>query len=186
MTGFVTSGSFNYSFIRTVAECDLVVVQGKYGNGVIFDILRVKDGKLVEHWDSASNQASSSAGPTEVVDVEATHRNRQAVEELYELLIAGDMSAANDYFSNAVTLRNDSSLSGSDAFTQYLAGDNISYSKVHRMIADGNFVFALVEGKTNGKGYGYYDLFRLEDGLIVEYWNSRIAVQNTASGLGIF
>ncbi|AUX43401.1 uncharacterized protein SOCE26_048490 [Sorangium cellulosum] len=53
MRGIVSSSSFSYQRLRTFAECDLVVVQGRYsGTGVIFDMFRVKDEKIMEHWDS--------------------------------------------------------------------------------------------------------------------------------------
>jgi len=48
-------------------------------------------------------------------------------------------------------------------------------------------VFTLSEGKLGSAGYGFYDLFRLEAGAIVEHWDSRRAIPaSTASGLGIF
>ena len=45
----------------------------------------------------------------------------------------------------------------------------------------------LSEGTREGTPYGFYDLFRLENGKIAEHWDSRRVVPNsTASGLGIF
>ncbi len=67
MSSVVSSPSFSYERLRTFADCDLAVVQGRYsGTGVIFDLFRLSDGKLVEHWDSDANQASDASGPTEV------------------------------------------------------------------------------------------------------------------------
>jgi predicted SnoaL-like aldol condensation-catalyzing enzyme len=58
---------------------------------------------------------------------------------------------------------------------------------VHHVIADGNLVFTLSEGKLGGSAYAFYDLFRVEAGAIVEHWDSRRKVPaSTASGLGIF
>jgi len=80
MSSIVSSPSFSYERLRTLAECDLAVVQGRYsGTGVIFDLFRLSDGKLVEHWDSDANQASGADGPTEVGSPEATAQNRAAV-----------------------------------------------------------------------------------------------------------
>lgn len=141
----------------------------------------------MEHWDSNSNQGSSGSGPTDVVDREATHRNRVTIENFYAALVAGDTSAADTFVSNAITMRPQSNGSGQSALTDYFSNQNMTFETVHHMIADGNFVFAMVEGDRNGSPFGFYDLYRLEDGLIVEYWNSRRAVPNsTASGLPIF
>lgn len=61
MGGIVSSSSFRYERLRTYAECDLVVVQGRYSaTGVVFDMFRVKDDKIMEHWDSDTNQASAA------------------------------------------------------------------------------------------------------------------------------
>src|SRR5688572_1240618 len=55
MSSFVPSPTFSYERVRTLADCDLVVVQGEYsGQGVIFDMFRVGDGRIIEHWDSDS------------------------------------------------------------------------------------------------------------------------------------
>ena len=51
----------------TVAENDLVIVQGRFSgfgqpvNWIAADILRVKDGILVEHWDVIQDEASQES-----------------------------------------------------------------------------------------------------------------------------
>ena len=189
MGPFVTQSSFNYRRLRTFAECDLVVVQGQYsGTGVIFDMFRVANGKLMEHWDSDANQASDAGGATEITDRGATYANREHVKSLYtQALITNNTTAAADYFANSLVVRRAPTRSGASAFADYLAASQIRYSRLHHIIADGNFVFVLAEGTLNGRAYGFYDLFRLENGLIVEHWDSRRVVpSSTASGLSIF
>lgn len=41
----------------------------------------------------------------------------------------------------------------------------------HQIIADGDFVLTLAEGTFGEDEVAYYDLFRIEDGLIVEHWD---------------
>lgn len=60
----------------------------------------------------------------------------------------------------------------------------MQYDKVHKVLGEGNFVLTMSEGKF-GKGdhVAFYDLFRLENGLIVEHWDVIAAfVEKTASG----
>jgi predicted SnoaL-like aldol condensation-catalyzing enzyme len=188
MGSLVTSASFSYQRLRTLADCDLVVVQGKYsGTGVIFDMFRMKDGKLMEHWDSDSNQASDSGGPTQVAEGAGAQNRAQVLAFIQKVLVDGEHAAATQMLSASFIEHRSSSASGPSALVDYLTKDAIRYTKVHHVIADGNYVFTLSEGKLGSAGYGFYDLFRLEAGTIVEHWDSRRSVPaSTASGLGIF
>ena len=60
------SKDLSYEFGMTVAEGDLVMVHGRYvGWGpkpmVAVDIFKVKDGKVVEHWDVLQEEVPASA-----------------------------------------------------------------------------------------------------------------------------
>ena len=188
MGSLVTSASFSYQRLRTLADCDLVVVQGKYsGTGVIFDMFRMKDGKLMEHWDSDSNQASDSGGPTQVSEGPSAQNRAQVLTFIQTVLIDGDNAAATQLLSQTFVEHRSSSTSGPKALLDYVMQGHIAYTKVHHVIADGNYVFTLSEGKLGAADYGFYDLFRLEARAIVEHWDSRRSVPaSTASGLGIF
>ena len=58
---------------------------------------------------------------------------------------------------------------------------------MHHLIVDGNYVFAVSEGKRGAAGFGFYDLFRLEGGKVAEHWDARRSIpSSTTSGLPIF
>jgi predicted SnoaL-like aldol condensation-catalyzing enzyme len=46
------------------------------------------------------------------------------------------------------------------------------YSKVHRVLAEGNFVLSISEGLVDTQPSSFYDLFRLEQGKIIEHWDT--------------
>ncbi|CAN0445791.1 unnamed protein product, partial [Scytosiphon promiscuus] len=48
-------------------------------------------------------------------------------------------------------------------------GISITYKNVHKVIAEGNFVFTMSEGEFSGKPTAYFDLFRVENGRIAEH-----------------
>jgi predicted SnoaL-like aldol condensation-catalyzing enzyme len=58
---------------QIVAECDYVIVHGRYSNNgrpvnwIVADIVRIKDGILVEHWDviqdEVTREQSKSGNP---------------------------------------------------------------------------------------------------------------------------
>lgn len=189
MSSFVTSPSFEYERVRTLGECDLVVVQGIYSvTGVIFDMFRLRDGKIVEHWDSGVGEASETSGPTAIEDVSLTAAHRAAVLDFIDrVLIDGDPAAAVEFLHADYVEHRAVSASGPQGFLEYVEQDAVRYVKVHHVIADGGFVFTLSEGELDGQPYGFYDLFRLEGGAIMEHWDSRrIVPETTVSGLGIF
>jgi len=188
MGSLVSSAGFSYQRLRTLADCDLAVVQGKYsGTGVIFDMFRLKDGKLMEHWDSDANQASDSGGSTQVAPGDTAQNRAQVSSFIEQVLIDGDHAAASRRLGESFVEHRAGSGSGANALLDYVTKGNVSYTKVHHVIADGNYVFTLSEGKLGSAGYGFYDLFRLDAGVIVEHWDSRRSVPaSTASGLDIF
>jgi predicted SnoaL-like aldol condensation-catalyzing enzyme len=188
MGPLVTSPSFSFERLRTLAECDLVVVQGRYsGTGVIFDMFRIESGKLVEHWDSDANQASDASGPTENPPTPDTSANRAKVLAFMQSVLIEKHADASQFLSSNFVVHRTPTASGPTALLDYQTAEAITYSKVHHVIADGSFVFTLAEGTRNGMPYGLYDLFRLESAQIVEHWDSRRPVPtSTASGLGIF
>ncbi|MBL8942455.1 MAG: hypothetical protein JNK45_04875, partial [Myxococcales bacterium] len=46
------------------------------------------------------------------------------------------------------------------------------YTRVHRVLAEGNFVLVMSEGEYGGVATAFYDLFRVEGGKIAEHWDT--------------
>ncbi len=191
----VEAGIPLYSLTRVIGQCDLVLTHGTYSNGVVFDMLRVENGKLVEHWDAGAvgpgpNASGHTAidGPTTPMNPELTAETEQLVLDFTRVvLIAGDTSQAATYLSETLIEHNAQGMDGRSAFIEYRQDNAITTSQLHHSIADGDFVFTMTEGAINGEPYGFYDLYRVSDGLIVEHWEGRRAVPaSTASGLPIF
>ncbi|GLP65045.1 polyketide cyclase [Streptomyces sp. TUS-ST3] len=181
---------FHYEGARVIADGDLVALHGTYhGFGpvplVAFDIFRVDaDGKLAEHWDALTPQVSETVsgrtqtdGPAEVTEPHRTAANRALVTEFAEkVLVGADYSVLTDYISTETYHQhNPEAADGLDGFGVAAAtwaeqGKNLVYKKVHRTIAEGEFVLLQSEGDF-GVPVAYYDLFRVVDGKIVEHWD---------------
>ncbi|KUN30062.1 hypothetical protein AQJ23_04870 [Streptomyces antibioticus] len=181
---------FRYEGARVIADGDLVALHGVYhGFGpvplVAFDVFRVDaDGKLAEHWDAltplvgdTASGRSQTDGPAEPADLDRTEANRALVLEFAEKVLKGaDYSVLTDYISTEVYHQhNPEAADGLDGFGAAAAkwaeqGKNLVYKTVHRVVAEGDFVLLQSEGEF-GVAVAYYDLFRVQDGKIVEHWD---------------
>nr|WP_324293022.1 nuclear transport factor 2 family protein [Maridesulfovibrio sp.] len=52
------------------------------------------------------------------------------------------------------------------------AGTPMIYTNNHMILGEGSFVLSVSEGEFLGKYVSFYDLFRVEDGKIVEHWDT--------------
>ncbi|MCG8928045.1 nuclear transport factor 2 family protein [Lentzea sp. CC55] len=179
---------FRYDLARVVADGDLVALHGVYhGFGpqplVAFDLFRVQDGKLVEHWDALTPVAEETASGRSQTDGPArptgadTERSRALVEEFAQRILQdADYSVLTDYISTETYLQhNPEAADGLDGFGAAAArwaeqGRNLVYKTVHRVVAEGDLVLLQSEGEF-GEPVAYWDLFRVQDGKIVEHWD---------------
>ncbi|MEM6930437.1 MAG: nuclear transport factor 2 family protein [Myxococcota bacterium] len=181
---------------RVIAEGDLVVLHTTYGNAdffgaptlVAFDMFRVEDGKLAEHWDNLQappettvSGRSMTDGPTEVVDLELTADNKAHVEAFANaVLLGGDFDRLPEFIISepgAYLQHNPDLGDGLDGLAAGFAalaedGRAITYTEVHFVVAEGNFVYTMSGGTMGEDPTAFFDLFRLEDGLIVEHWDT--------------
>lgn len=181
---------------RVIVEGDLVVMHNTYERAqafgaetlVAFDVFRVKDGKLVEHWDNfqpppakTASGRSMTDGATAIEDRELTAQNKALVESFArDVLIGGQFDKISNFIiatPGAYLQHNPNIRDGLDglgeAFAQFAkAGQAITYKKVHKIVAEGNFVFLMSEGAIGETPTAFFDLLRVKDGKIVEHWDT--------------
>ncbi len=185
---------FRYEPARTIAEGNLVVTQGTYfGFGpdplTGFDVWCVDNGKIVEHWDSLTpvvtdtvSGRSQTDGPTEITDLDKTAENKRLVTDFADkVLVGADYSLLTDYISTETYDQHNveaaDGLAGFGAAVEAWAaeGKTLAYKTIHQVIAEGDFVFTRAEGDF-GVPSIYNDLWRVQDGKIVEHWDVVIPV----------
>ncbi|WP_282153358.1 nuclear transport factor 2 family protein [Ruegeria atlantica] len=178
---------------RVLAEGDLVVLHNTYTNAqafgaealVGFDVFRVEDRKVVEHWDNleAVTEPNPSGhtqtdGAVEIVDLNKTEANKELVVDFVNTILRdGKGDQITDFISTETYTQHNSQIAdGLDGLGAALTawaeqGITMKYDETHLVVAEGNFVFTASEGTLAGTPTAFFDLFRVEDGKIVEHWD---------------
>ena len=178
---------------RVIAEGDMVVLHTTYENAqafggdtlIGFDAFRVEDGKVAEHWDNLTPLAAPNPsghtqtdGPTDITDLDKTATSKALVSGFVEAVLkGGEVDRITDFLSTETYIQHNSNIAdGLDGLGEALAamaeqGIQMIYTDVHLVVAEGNFVFTASEGTLGGTPTAFYDLFRVEDGKIVEHWD---------------
>lgn len=179
---------FKANVIRAFEDGDYVFTHTEYdffGPKAGFDVFKFENGLIVEHWDNLTEVTPPNPsgrtqfdGATELADTDQTNANKKVVEGFINDILLNGQQNFTDYINPTKYLQHNSAvadgLDGLGAALQFFAenGMVMEYDKLHKILGAGNFVLSMSEGKF-GKGdhVAYYDLFRLEDGKIVEHWD---------------
>lgn len=170
---------------------------------VSFDIIRVdENGKVAEHWDALQPLVTETAsgrtqtdGPTEVTDLDKTEANKAlAVALVEDVLMGKNPSKITDYISAENYAQHNpfikDGLAGIVEAVEALTAQNnmFQYTEIHAVLGEGNFVLTISEGQWNGTTNAFYDLFRMEDGMIVEHWDviQPVPTEGLANTNGMF
>lgn len=170
---------------------------------VTFDIIRVdENGKVAEHWDAVQPLVAESAsgrtqtdGPTEVTDLDRTEENKAlAVALIEDVLMGKNPAKITEYISSESYAQHNpyikDGLSGIVEAVEALTAQNnmFQYTEIHAVLGEGNFVLTVSEGQWNGTPNAFYDLFRMEDGMIVEHWDviQPVPIEGLANTNGMF
>ena len=153
---------------------------------VSFDITRVdKNGKVAEHWDAKTPLVKETAsgrtqtdGPTQAEGNDNIDENKKLAVSLIEDVLMGKVpSIITEYISSTTYHQHNpgikDGLTGISEAVEYLTSVNnmFKYTKIHKVLGDGNFVLTISEGEWSGKKQVFYDLFRIENKQIVEHWD---------------
>jgi len=127
-----------------------------------------------------------AAAPSRAADMQET--NKQTVVAFYEAAInQKDFAAAAQYLGPRYIQHNPTAPDGPEGlqkFLQFLREKfPQSHSDIKRVFADGDFVILHVHAvrEPGTRGTAIVDIFKLENGKIVEHWDVRQDVPETAA-----
>jgi predicted SnoaL-like aldol condensation-catalyzing enzyme len=183
-------GSAKVNTVRVFQDGDYVFAHTDYnffGPKIGFDVFRFENGQIVEHWDNLQDKPTTPNpsghtmidGPTSATDMDKTVANKALVRAFVDdILVNGRMDKLAGYFDgDKYTQHNPQipdGLSGLGGALQAMAkqGITMKYDRIHRVLGEGSFVLVSSEGNFASRHTSFYDLFRVENGKIVEHWDT--------------
>jgi len=187
-------GATKVNVVRAFEDGDFVFVHVEYdffGPKIGFDVFRYEDGKIVEHWDNLQQTPATPSpsghtmidGPTKPNDLDKTAANKALMQAYMDDIVFNRRREkfpvyfdGNNYIQHNPWVADQ--LTGLAAGLQALAkeGRAVHYDRVHKILGEGSFVLVISEGTLGDQSTAYYDLFRIEQGKIVEHWDTLEAI----------
>lgn len=144
-----------------------------------------QDDRIVEHWDVITEWVDETVsghsqidGATHVEDLDKTEDNRATVQRFLDEILVGGGQNFTDFISTETYIQHNPQVGdGLDGFGAYVAslaadGKSMVYKYIHKVLAQGNFVVAYSLMQMGDEDLAVFDVFRLQDGLIVEHWDT--------------
>ena len=179
--------------VRAFEDGDFVFAHTEYDfadRNIGFEVFRFEEGQAVEHWDNIQPRLGPNPsghtmtdGPTEATHVDRTETNRSLVRSFVnEVLIGARVDEIETYVDRCgYTEHNPDMADGFESLLSALGGAATKtpasrYQTLHRVLADGDFVLSMCEGVMGDSSWAFYDLFRVDDGKVVEHWDTSGAI----------
>lgn len=176
------------NIVRLFEDGDFIFAHNEYSSAkrrVGFEIFRFEGDRVVEHWNNIQTEQGPNPsghsmvdGQTKLLELEKTESNREIVQSFVEdVLIRRQGEKIYDYVKwNHFVEHNPRGSDDLDALIAIVTpsgeADAVTYEQCHRVLAEGNFVLTVCEGKLNQAPASFYDLWCLEHDYIVEHWDT--------------
>jgi predicted SnoaL-like aldol condensation-catalyzing enzyme/truncated hemoglobin YjbI len=177
----------NINTVRVFEDGEFVILHHDVywpNRKAMFEIFRFENGLAAEHWSAMSDHPETTVnghsmvdGLTEITDQNLTQKNKEfAVSFLQTVFINGQFDRLLEFYHPEIIQHNpflDNTVSGLLTGVEELhkKGVSIEIKKIHKVLGQGNFVLVCSEGKFADKHTAFFDLFRVEKGIIVEHWD---------------
>ena len=185
----IPEGSAKVNTVRVFEDGNYVIAHTDYdffGPKIGIDIFRFEDGLIVEHWDNLQEKVTKTAsgrgqidGPTEITDLDKTEINKTLVKNLLnDVFFGANPDKITDYISTEqYDQHNPGVKDGLAGLGEALAslaeaGMPMVYEKNHIILGEGNYVLSVSEGIFMKEKVAFYDIFRIENGKVVEHWDT--------------
>jgi predicted SnoaL-like aldol condensation-catalyzing enzyme len=175
---------------RVVSDGEFIVnhvlVLGERGPAAVrFDLWRVVDGRVADHWSDKEQWTPQTAnGHTQIDGLTAIDRTadtettrRIATDAVQAILVDGDTSSLDKHLADEDYIQHNprfaDGISGLTAALTALSKDGITmrYDAIRHVLAEGDFAYLRSEGTFADQPHVFHDLFRVADGRCAEHWD---------------
>ena len=152
---------------------------------VTFDFFDTDENdKMIEHWDVIAEYSDTTPsghtsvdGQTEISDLERTDENKKLVRDMITevLMPNGNPHRIDEFISSEQYIQHNKEVpDGLGPFKALATAENrpLHYHEIVHCLGAGNFVATLCKATWEGEDYAQADLFRIENGKIVEHWDA--------------
>jgi predicted SnoaL-like aldol condensation-catalyzing enzyme len=157
---------------------------GDWGPMLGFEVHRWEDDRIVEHWDNlcaTPSEVNSSGrtmidGQTELAELDRTEQNRSLVRRFAsEVLLRGRLDDPTSFFRDDELIQHSPTYGdGVSVFhaevSRWGGEHKLRYERVHKILGQGNLFLVMSDGVLKDNPTAFYDLYRLQNGFIVEHW----------------
>ena len=139
--------------------------------------------KLVEHWDVISsykevNETISGndmvLGKFEIKDLDKTEENKALIRSFFvDVFQNANHANVGSYISKEKYIQHNPNVpNGIEAVKQFLSTHDFNYDFIFKVIGQGDHVVSYSMATFNGQELAVFDIFRIENGKIVEHWDN--------------
>ena len=180
----LTKEDHRLKVVRTFQDGNYVFTQEDgviLGENTFFDVFRFEDGLIVEHWVFSAKAGPPNKsghtqldGPTQAKDLEDTEKNKALLRRYYETFhIRGDHSRSEQYFAGDLCIRHEPGVR--DGVAEFMRDVELvmqhrTIDEIKILLGQGDFVFIAAQGTHEGEPCAYIDLYRMQNGKLVEHW----------------
>lgn len=157
-----------------------------------FDIYRMEDGRIVEHWDAYERTAGPNPSgrimfdsATDIGDADATEATRALVTKLVSTVFVLDhLDRLGEFVHEDVRQYSSGIADGLEGLRQHFLQSQwftgaVEYRALRKVIAEGQIAMTASDAVIGETPYVIFDLWRVEDGKVVEHTSLRQRVEQS-------